>query len=113
MPTFFDKLNELLNSATPFVMVTVVDTSGSVPQDAGSKMLVTENGLFAGTVGGGKVEARAIKEAVSLLHSCQLTRFDGQSERTGGHLDESASGSSSSSHDDAGTNKGSHGIRNS
>src|SRR5271155_348282 len=69
MPTFFDKLNELLNSATPFVMVTVVDTTGSVPQDAGSKMLVTESGLYAGTVGGGKVEARAIQEAMSLLKS--------------------------------------------
>jgi xanthine dehydrogenase accessory factor len=113
MLTFFDKLNELLNSATPFVMVTVVDTSGSVPQDAGSKMLVTENGLFAGTVGGGKVEARAIKEAVSLLQSCQLTKFDGQSERSGEYKDENASGSSSSSQDEPGTNKGSNHFRNS
>jgi xanthine dehydrogenase accessory factor len=74
MLTFYEKLSGLLNSTTPFVMVTVVDTTGSVPQDAGSKMLVTENGLYAGTVGGGKVEARAIKEAVSLLQSCQVAR---------------------------------------
>lgn len=113
MLTFFDKLNELLNSATPFVMVTVVDTSGSVPQDAGSKMLVTENGLYAGTVGGGKVEARAIKEAVSLLQSCQLTRFNVESVRTGEYKDESTSASSTSFDDDAVINKSSNGSRNS
>jgi xanthine dehydrogenase accessory factor len=48
-------------------MVTVVDTIGSVPQDVGSKMLVTKEGLFFGTVGGGKVEARAILEAKNML----------------------------------------------
>jgi xanthine dehydrogenase accessory factor len=62
-------------------MVTVVDTTGSVPQDAGSKMLVIENGLYAGTVGGGKVEARAIKEAQSLLESCQVARASRRSIR--------------------------------
>jgi xanthine dehydrogenase accessory factor len=65
--TFYEKMNDLLTANTPFVMVTVVDSNGSVPQDVGSKMLVTENGLYFGTVGGGKVEARAILEAADLL----------------------------------------------
>ena len=60
-------MNDLLTTNTPFVMVTVVDSNGSVPQDVGSKMLVTENGLYFGSVGGGKVEARAITEAADLL----------------------------------------------
>jgi xanthine dehydrogenase accessory factor len=64
---FFEKLNELIASRRPFVQVTVVDTNGSVPQDVGSKMLVTEEGIYFGTVGGGKVEARAILEAKSML----------------------------------------------
>jgi xanthine dehydrogenase accessory factor len=64
---FFEKLNDLLASRRPFVQVTVVDTNGSVPQDVGCKMLVTEEGLFFGTVGGGKVEARAIAEAKAML----------------------------------------------
>jgi xanthine dehydrogenase accessory factor len=64
---FFEKLNELIVSRRPFVQVTVVDTNGSVPQDVGSKMLVTEEGLYFGTVGGGKVEARAIMEAKAML----------------------------------------------
>lgn len=62
-------MNDLLADSTPFVLVTVVDANGSVPQDIGSKMLVTQHGLYFGTVGGGKVEARAIKEALELLNA--------------------------------------------
>lgn len=67
MAIFYDKLNELLRGHTPFVSVTMVDAVGSVPQEPGTKMLVTADGLFYGTVGGGKVENRAIQEAQALL----------------------------------------------
>src|SRR3954453_13228542 len=63
MPTFFDALNELMAAETPLVAVTVVDTMGSAPQDRGAKMIVTAEGLRFGTVGGGKVETKAIAEA--------------------------------------------------
>ncbi len=65
--TLYEKMNDLLAANTPFVMVTVVDSIGSVPQDVGSKMLVTHQGIYFGTVGGGKVEARAITESLALL----------------------------------------------
>jgi xanthine dehydrogenase accessory factor len=67
MPTFFEALNELAASNVPFVSVTVVDTLGSTPQDRGSKMLVTAEGRYFGTTGGGKIEARCIEEAKKLL----------------------------------------------
>ncbi len=67
--SFYEKLQELLESGVPFVAVTVVDVQGSVPQDSGSKMLVTSDGHFMGTVGGGKVEKRAIEEAQAILSS--------------------------------------------
>ena len=51
----------------PFVCVTLVEAIGSTPQDAGSKMLVTSAGLMHGTVGGGRVEHRAIQQAQELL----------------------------------------------
>jgi xanthine dehydrogenase accessory factor len=75
--TFFEAQNELVQSGQPFVSVTVVDTLGSTPQDRGAKMLVTEQGRMHGTVGGGKVEARAIAEAVSMLSEpgAPKTRF--------------------------------------
>lgn len=77
MATFFEAETELVQSGTPFVAVTVVDTLGSTPQDRGAKMLVTAAGRVHGTVGGGKIEARSIAEAQSLLTdpSAPKTRF--------------------------------------
>jgi xanthine dehydrogenase accessory factor len=77
MTTFFQAEADLVHSGTPFVAVTVVDTLGSTPQDKGSKMLVTHEGRVFGTVGGGKVEVRAIQEAKNLLEDDQApkTRF--------------------------------------
>jgi xanthine dehydrogenase accessory factor len=69
MLSIHEKFNELLFSNIPFVMVTLVDVIGSSPQDVGSKMLVTEAGLHAGTIGGGKVEFKAIHEAKTLLEN--------------------------------------------
>jgi len=77
MPTFFESLSELMASGTPLVVATVVDTMGSVPQDRGAKMIVTTAGLHAGTVGGGKVETKAIGEAQKMLSGeiADKTRF--------------------------------------
>ena len=77
MPTFFEALNELMASETPLVTVTVVDVMGSVPQDRGAKMIVTGHGLHSGTVGGGKVETKAIAEAQKMLSGevAEPTRF--------------------------------------
>ena len=44
-----------------------MDVLGSTPQDAGAKILVTASGLHRGTVGGGRVEAAAVKLAQDLL----------------------------------------------
>jgi xanthine dehydrogenase accessory factor len=45
----------------------MVEAVGSTPQDTGSKMLVTASGLHSGTVGGGRVELKAIGHAQSML----------------------------------------------
>jgi xanthine dehydrogenase accessory factor len=71
MTTFFETLNDLMATGEPLVTVTVVDTSGSAPQDPGAKMIVTARGRHWGTVGGGKVETRAIAEARDMLTSAE------------------------------------------
>ena len=48
---------------TPFAVVTVAATTGSVPRAAGSKMFVYADGRFSGTIGGGKFESLVIAEA--------------------------------------------------
>ena len=64
---FVERLAELSRSGGPFVCVTMVEAVGSTPQDAGSKMLVTAEGLVTGTVGGGRVEHKAIEHAREML----------------------------------------------
>ncbi|HEY5707002.1 MAG TPA: xanthine dehydrogenase accessory protein XdhC [Terrimicrobiaceae bacterium] len=50
-----------------FVCITLAEARGSVPQEAGAKMLVTPGGRECGTIGGGRVEEAAIKHARELL----------------------------------------------
>jgi xanthine dehydrogenase accessory factor len=63
----YGQLGELSRNGTPAVLVILVEAVGSTPQDTGAKMLVTAAGLHAGTVGGGKVEAKAIALAQEML----------------------------------------------
>ncbi len=44
-------------------LVTIIETQGSTPREAGAKMLVGKEGLIAGTIGGGITEAKVIEEA--------------------------------------------------
>ncbi|MDK2972058.1 MAG: xanthine dehydrogenase accessory factor [Candidatus Sumerlaeota bacterium] len=75
--SFLENFTNLLEQGVPFVCVTMVDAVGSTPQDPGSRMLVLESGLHSGTVGGGRVEAKAIVEAQAMLDDPEAapTRF--------------------------------------
>ena len=66
-PTLYEQLVALERADTAFVLVTLVESLGSVPQDTGAKMLVTTAGLHAGTVGGGRVEAQALTLAQEMI----------------------------------------------
>jgi len=59
----------------PAVLVTVAIVEGSVPREPGAKMLVTRDG-FAGTVGGGHLEHRAIDMARTMLEEGGLARLE-------------------------------------
>ncbi|KAA5546856.1 xanthine dehydrogenase accessory protein XdhC [Roseiconus nitratireducens] len=89
MPVDFHRhariVQELLDDAGPFVVVTLADARGSAPQVVGAKAVVTPDGLVSGTIGGGRVEARAIRHAQAMLQSssqqdCQLVTWNLQSE---------------------------------
>ena len=69
------------------VSATVAHTRGSTPQRRGAKMLFFENGEFAGTVGGGCVEAEvwaearaALRSGTSALHHFSLTAEEASEE---------------------------------
>jgi xanthine dehydrogenase accessory factor len=69
MKPLWDLCRELELAGEPFVVVTLVAERGHVPQDLGAKAIVTKDGLRAGTVGGGKVEAKAIRHAQARLEA--------------------------------------------
>ena len=48
-------------------LATVAATTGSVPREAGAKMIVYADGKTSGTIGGGKFEALVIADAVAAL----------------------------------------------
>jgi xanthine dehydrogenase accessory factor len=50
----------------PVALVTVLGTEGSAPRGPGARMLVTAEG-FAGTIGGGALEHRALDQARAIL----------------------------------------------
>ena len=72
---FHDRMSELLHRAQSFVTVSIVDSHGSTPADVGSRMIVTEHGLVFGTVGGGRIEEKAIQEAKRLIQEKGTTSF--------------------------------------
>ncbi len=65
--SIYRALAELEARAGVGVLCTIVETHGSTPRNAGSKMLVYPDGSFVGTVGGGELERRAIDEALAAL----------------------------------------------
>jgi len=65
--TLYAQLAALETARAPFVLVVLAEAFGSTPQDTGAKMLVTPAGLLVGTVGGGRVEAKAIVTAQEML----------------------------------------------
>ena len=73
--SFYEQLVALERDGTAFVLVVLAESLGSTPQDTGAKMLVTTAGLHTGTIGGGKVEARALELAAELLAGATAPRF--------------------------------------
>ena len=71
--TFYEHLTHLELEGTAFVLVVLTEALGSTPQDAGAKMLVTPAGLHTGTIGGGKVEAKALALAREMLDTRETT----------------------------------------
>jgi xanthine dehydrogenase accessory factor len=57
-------------------MVTVVATKGSAPREAGARLVVNPDGTFAGTIGGGTLEWRAIALGQATLANAAARRAD-------------------------------------
>ena len=68
MPAWLDYVVARFDANMPSMLVTVAQTAGSVPREAGARMVVTPDGFY-GTIGGGALEFEAIDEARKRLEA--------------------------------------------
>ena len=67
MKNWIELLSEFKSNRQPVALVTVTKCSGSAPCVVSSRMIVTEDKTIHGTIGGGKLEFKAIEEAILAL----------------------------------------------
>ena len=65
--SIFQALVDLENNNGEGALCTIISSKGSTPRHVTSKMLVYPDGHIIGTVGGGEVENRVIKEALKAI----------------------------------------------
>jgi xanthine dehydrogenase accessory factor len=63
MEKVYSKALELVAKKQVSVLATIIRLTGSGPRGAGTKFLVMEDGSYAGTIGGGLLEAEVLREA--------------------------------------------------
>lgn len=66
---FIERFQQLKSEQQDFVVVTLTKIVGSAPQDLGARAIVSRKGLEWGSVGGGKIEAWAIRKAQEIHDS--------------------------------------------
>ena len=66
---------EVQKSGGTAVLVSIIDTEGSTPRKAGSKMLVYPDGRTTGTIGGGCGEAEAKAQALQVLDNKRAATY--------------------------------------
>jgi len=64
-----DEAKRRTESGERVAMATIVRTRGSTPRNVGARMLVFEDGLFMGTVGGGCGESDVLHASIDAIES--------------------------------------------
>lgn len=64
---FYEQIVALCREGHPFLVATVVGTTGSTPRPLGSKMVILADGSTVDTIGGGALELQVVKDALACL----------------------------------------------
>jgi xanthine/CO dehydrogenase XdhC/CoxF family maturation factor len=62
-----EEAHSWIDEGQSVVLATVIQTWGSSPRPVGSRMIVSQQGNFSGSVSGGCVESAVVQECMSLL----------------------------------------------
>jgi xanthine dehydrogenase accessory factor len=78
MKKLYREMADLLHKGESLVVATIFDKTGSAPRSDGSKMAVRNNGSILGSVGGGHLEAEALRLAAGIFQTRQpvIQSFD-------------------------------------
>jgi xanthine dehydrogenase accessory factor len=79
------KISERFNTGEPVIIATVISGQGSAPRKPGAKMIFLQDGLTAGTIGGGALEA-AVEKAAAMLWTTKgalIKSFDLRNDEAG------------------------------
>lgn len=68
-----ERLIRVEQSKEKAVLVTIISRNGSAPREIGTKMLITEDTMITGTIGGGCIEAAAYQKGIRMLKDKNLT----------------------------------------
>ena len=67
MKQIIQAIVQALRDGQSVALVTVIRSMGSTPRHAAAKMVVRADGSFAGTIGGGSMEYKAVQDALAAL----------------------------------------------
>ena len=70
----FEEADKWIKNNKKVSLATVIQTWGSSPLGIGSRMIVSEDGNFLGSVSGGCVEAKVIEECISLMKTKKICK---------------------------------------
>jgi len=76
MQKFLDSIVQTLERGTALAHAVILTSDGSAPRTAGARMLVSEQGIVAGTIGGGLLEGQILEAATRVLDSGQPEQQD-------------------------------------
>jgi xanthine dehydrogenase accessory factor len=62
--SLYQEILKILTQGDKAVLATVIQQAGSAPRKSGAEMVIREDGSFVGSVGGGRLEADCIAEAL-------------------------------------------------
>lgn len=68
---YHETLTKCLEMRESFVVATLANTEGHVPQTIGARCIVTTAGLYWGSIGGGRLEAAVIAQSIERLTGLQ------------------------------------------
>lgn len=86
MEQWIEDLAQARQEQKPFALCTLTRVEGSFARNPGARMLVFEDGLPKGTIGGGAIEAGVLRKARQLLKEGTNTTFETKNEETGALL---------------------------